>query len=185
MGQVSDGRRHDVPAPSVLEGHCDSQRNAKIPCLTGPGQASELADLDVDHVHGKILLALENLRDSVDRFVHHEGQVGVPAYGQTILVAQAGLLDIDVDVFDRAHDAHGLVLEPSGVRVRDQFVTRLQNGGHLADTLDIDVRIASDLQLKAAVSFFPVAGHVLGHFFRALLRNRPVKYEIVPVGASQ
>ena len=75
VGQVSDGRRHDVPAPSVLEGHCDSKETQRSRARV---QASELADLDVDHVHGKILLALENLRDSVDRFVHYEGQVGVP-----------------------------------------------------------------------------------------------------------
>jgi hypothetical protein len=45
---------------------------------------------------------------------------------QALFVAQAGLLDIDVDIPDRLDDTHGIMHQSAGVGVRDQTVAPLQ-----------------------------------------------------------
>ena len=75
---------------------------------------------------------------SID-FVEHERMIGLPADRQAFLVAQAGLLDVDVHVAHGPDDPHGLVHEPAGVGVGDEAVARLEHGGDGADPLDVDV----------------------------------------------
>ena len=64
------------------------------------GEAAEFGDLDVDDVHREVLVAAEDGGHGVDDFVEDEGAVGVPADGEAVLVREAGLLDVDVDVAD-------------------------------------------------------------------------------------
>ncbi len=57
--------------------------------------------------------------------VQHERVVGAAPDGEALLVAQAGLLDVDVDVAHGADHPRRLVHQPAGVGVGDQHVAAL------------------------------------------------------------
>ena len=122
---------------------------------------------------------------AVDRLVEHERMRDASADRQALLVAQARLLDIDIDVLDRTHDPRCLVLHPAGVRVGDQAVAGFQLGRDRPDPLDVDIRITADLQLEPAVTLGPVSGHARGHRVGILLRDGPVQHEIIAVPAPE
>ena len=98
--------------------------DAQVAGLLGLGQPAELADLEVDDVHREVGVGPQQHVDAVDGLVEHERMIGLPPDGEALFVAQAGLLDVDVDVADRPDDAHRLVLRPAGVGVGDQAVGR-------------------------------------------------------------
>ena len=75
--------------------------------------------------------------------------------------------------------------EPAGVGVGDQAVAGLQHGRDGADALDVDVGIAADLELEAAVALGAIAGDLAGHRLGRLLRDGPVEHEVVAVAAAQ
>ena len=70
-------------------------------------QATELADFDVDHIHGAVGMAAEQGIDRVDHLVEDEWVVAVAADRQAFIVGAAGLFDVDVDVADRANNCAG------------------------------------------------------------------------------
>ena len=91
--------------------------------------------------------------EAVDGLVEDERMVGVPADGEALLVGQAGLLDVDVHVADGADDAHGLVHAASRCWRRRRGGRRAASiARDRADALDVDVGIAADLELEAAIA---------------------------------
>ena len=75
---MGDRRGDHVAAPRVLDGHRDPVSDAEVAGLPGPGDAPELADLDVHHVHRVVRDRPLQGGEVVDRFVQHEG-LGGPA----------------------------------------------------------------------------------------------------------
>ena len=97
VGQVGDGGRGDVAAPAILDGHGDAQRHAQIAGLPGLVRPPNLL----------IFRLTTSIADRLGRaaaprcrrcLVQDERMIGMPADGETFLVAQAGLLDVDIDI---------------------------------------------------------------------------------------
>ena len=104
---------------------------------------------------------------------------------KAFFVADARLLDIDVDAFDSSHNASGFVHQPAGVRIGDQLVTRSEHTGDGVNPSDVFVGIATDFQLESSVAFFAIAVDILCHFFRRLLRDRSVKHEVISPSTTE
>ena len=145
MGQVRDGRRGDIAPPGVFDRHGDAQGNAEIADLAGLGDAADLGDLEIDNIHGPVLIAAQDLEHVVDYFVKHHGAIGVLTNRQTLLVVKAGLLQINVVVTDGVGHAHGLMLGPTGVGIGHQNISRLQSRGRRLDALDVGIGVAANL----------------------------------------
>jgi hypothetical protein len=64
--------------------------------------------------------------EAVDVLIEHEGMVGMPSDGQALLVAEAGLLDVNINIAHRAHDSHCLVLRPAGIGIGYQAIARVE-----------------------------------------------------------
>ena len=92
----------------------------------------------------------------------------------------ARLLDVDVDVAHRAHDARRLVRQPARVGVGDEHVGRLERRPHGADPRDVDVGLAAHLELEAAVALGAVAGDTPRHRLGRVLRDRAVERKSSP-----
>ena len=56
MRQMSDGGGDDIPAPTVLDGHRDTERNAQIADLPGFTDTAHLGDFQIDHIHGPVVV---------------------------------------------------------------------------------------------------------------------------------
>ena len=123
--------------------------------------------------------------ERVDHLIEHERMVAVPADGQAFLVASAGLFDVDVHVADGPDDAQGVVHQPAGIGVGDESVARLELGRDGRDALDVDHRIAADLQLEPAIALGAIAGHAPGHRLRRFLRDRAIQNEVLAVTPAQ
>ncbi len=121
----------------------------------------------------------------VDVLVEHERMIAVLADRQTLFVGAARLLDVDVDVADGFDDAHRIVHQPAGVRVGDQAVARLQLRGDGSNPFDINLRIAADFQLEAAIAFGSITGNLAGHDIGSLLRDRSIQTEVVAVTSAE
>ena len=68
----------------------------------------------------------QDLRYSINHFIKNEGQVRMLPYGQAILITQTRLFNVDIKILDCMYDTHGLVPEPTGVGIGNQFIPRLQ-----------------------------------------------------------
>ena len=185
MGQVGDGRRGDIAPPAILDGHADPQRHAQVAGLASPGEAAEFADLDVHYIGSGVGVGPEQDGNSVDRLVEDEGVAGTPADRQALLVAQAGLLEVDVESGYGTNDARRLVHQPAGVGVGDELVAGLEDGRNGAYPVDIGVGVASHLELEASVALLSVAGHLRRHRLRRLLGDGAVEREIIAVAPPQ
>ena len=185
MRQVRDGRGDDVAAPAVFDGHGHAHARAQVARLPGLGEAAELADLQVDDIHGEIGLRPKQHLEAVNVFVQHERMIRVPPNAQALLVGEARLLDVDINIPNALHHAHGLVLGPARVGVGDQAVAWLQHGGHGMDAGNVDVGVAADLELEAPIAFGPIACHAACHLVGRLLRDRAIKVEVVAVAAAE
>ena len=185
VSQVGDRGGDDVAAPGIFYGDGQSHGDAQIACLPGTGETAELADLDVDHVHRPVGMRPQQHVDAIHGFVEDEGKVGAAADGETFLVGEARLLDVDVKVAQGAHDADGLVRQPAGVGVGDQDIARLEFFGHGANALDVGVRVRADLQLKAAIAFGAVTGHSRRHGVGLISRYGAVESDPLAVTPAQ
>ena len=107
VGQMGDGGGGDVAAPTVFDRHGDAQGNTEIAGLPGFGEAAEFADLDVYDIHGVVPMGGQQGVDTVDGFIEDKGVRGAAANRKTGLVAETGLLDIDIHILDAAHDTGG------------------------------------------------------------------------------
>ena len=75
--------------------------------------------------------------------------------------------------------------QPTGIRVGDQLVARLQNISGGPDASDIIVGVAADFQLEPAIPVRSVVGHVLSHFGGRPLGNGSVQHEVVAIPSAQ
>ena len=105
--------------------------------------------------------------------------------GQAFVVGAAGLFDVDVHVADGADHAQGVVHQPAGIGVGDQAIAGLQLGRDRADAVDVDQRIAADLELEPAITLGAIAGHALRHRLGRFLRDRAIENEVIAVSAPQ
>ncbi len=136
-------------------------------------------------VHRAVLVAAQHGRQRVDHLVEDEGPLRALADRAALLVAHAGLLDIDVDVLDGVDHAGRLVHQPAGVGVGDQHVALLQLARGGADALDVDIWIAADLELELGVALGAILVHALGHILRALLRDRAIEQEVLAIASAE
>jgi len=104
---------------------------------------------------------------------------------ETFLVGQAGLFDVDIDIADGLGDTDGFVLNPAGISVGDQSIPGLQAGGDGANSGDVGIGIATDLELEPSVTFGAVAGDFSGHFLRGFLGDGAVEVEVIAVAATE
>ena len=81
----------------------------------------------------------------------------------TFLKRFARLLDVHVDVLHGTDDSRGLVHQPAGVGVGDEYVAALQLSRDGPDAFDISFRIAADLKLKFPIALGAVTGDFAGH----------------------
>ena len=114
---MGDGGRSNVAAPTVFEGHGDAHADAEVTSLLGLGEATELADLEVHHVHGQVGLGPQQQVEAVYVFIQNERVIGLTAHCEALFVGEAGLLDVHVEVAHGPHHADGLMLGPTGVGV--------------------------------------------------------------------
>ena len=70
--EVRDGRGGDVAAPAVFDRHRDAHADAEIARLRRPRQAAQLADLQVDDVHGEVGAGAQQHVEAVDVLVEDE-----------------------------------------------------------------------------------------------------------------
>ena len=110
---------------------------------------------------------------------------GAAADRETGFVAEAGLLDIDIDVLDAAHDTGGLMGKPAGVGIGDEHVARDQDGGDGPNSFDVGVGIGADFELKAAIAFGAVGGDGVCHFGWRALGDGAVEDEVFAVAAAE
>ncbi len=105
--------------------------------------------------------------------------VCVLPYREALLVRRTRLLDVDIEVGDRPDDPHRLVHQPARVRIRDENVTLLHKRGDRLDSLDVIVRVASNLQLELAIPLFAIPGNVTRHLGRRALRDRTIELNLL------
>jgi len=55
--------------------------------------------------------------------------IGMATNRQALLVGQAGLLDVDVDIAHGSYDPHGIMHQPAGVGVGNETIAGLQTTG--------------------------------------------------------
>jgi len=185
VGEMSNSRGDDVPAPRILEGHRDSVSHAKVPQSARAGEAAELRNLEVHDVHCTISEGLQEHLHRVDRLVEDEGEIGVLPDRSALAVGRARLLDGDVQIADGGHNPHRIVRKPPGIGVGDENISGFEHRSNSSDSLDVDVGVTTDLELKAAVAFSPIAGDLARHRFRILLRNRTVEDDCVAELAAE
>ena len=94
------------------------------------------------------------------------------------------MFDVNINVADGADDPGGFVHQPSGIRVGNQFVTGVQFGRDFLDSLDIDIGVATDFELKTSIALRRVTGDFFGHCFGRLLGNRPIQNKIFAESAT-
>ena len=110
----------------------------------------------------------------------------MPADGEALLVGQAGLLDVDVDVAHRVGHAHRLVLRPAGVGVGDEDVAGLEAPRRAARMRAMSVvGVAAHLELELGVALGAIAGDARGHRLGRLLRDGAVQREVVADAAAE
>src|SRR5262249_26059922 len=156
----------NVAAPTVLDSHTDAQGDAQVARLTGPRQPAELADLDVNHLHGAVGMAAQQYVHAVYNLVEDKGMTGAAAHGQALGVGLTRLLNRDVYIPNGPDDSHSVVHQPTGVSVGDEPITGLKLLGHSMDAVDVDVGIAAHLQLKAAIALGAIDGNARCHLLR-------------------
>ena len=156
----------DVAAPRILQGHRETHAHAEVAGLTDFRESSEFADLEVHDIHREVGLGAEQDAEVVDVFVEDERVRSLTAHGETLLIGQARLLQIDIHVAHGLGDPHRLVLHPAGVRVGHEAVAWLEFRGDGKNARDVHIRIAADFKLKAAITLGPVARDFRGHLFR-------------------
>ena len=83
------------------------------------------------------------MAQGVDHLVQDEGPIRVLAHDTAFFVADTRLLDEAVDVVHRGRDPQRLLRGPAGIGIADQDLTRRKPRRALADTLDIDQRLAA------------------------------------------
>jgi prolyl oligopeptidase len=167
--EVRDRGRHDVATPGVLDRHRDAEGDADIADLPRPGEPTNLRDLEVDHVHRLIGRGAHHHVEIVHDLVQHERPVRVPADGQTLVIGEAGLLEVHVHVTHRVRHPDGRVLGPSGIGIGHEQVGRGQGFAHRLDPRDVRIGIAAHLELELGVALLAVPGHLLGHPLGGLL----------------
>ena len=113
MGQMGNGRRNDITAPSVFNGHGYPQGNTKVSGLARPSEPTELRNLDIHAVNSAVLVTFQDGGKTVNTFIQHKGQRGAPADGKAFFVGRARLLDVYIDVFYAINHLDGVVHEPA------------------------------------------------------------------------
>src|SRR2546426_9004787 len=104
MGQGRDRCRDNVAAPRIFDRHRNAQRHTHVTNLTCLREPADFRDLQVDHVHRLIGNGPHDHAEIIDHFVEYEWPICVAAYHQTLFVAEAGLLDVNIDVTHRVDD---------------------------------------------------------------------------------
>lgn len=123
-------------SPGVFDVHGDSGADSEV--ADGPGfrQAADFRDFQVHCVGGLVCHYLRQnpcqtyqsvthyvlhsactLTDVVHALVQDDRKGTQPPHGETLVVGQAGLLDVDVQVLHRVHHSHRLVHLPARVGV--------------------------------------------------------------------
>ena len=125
-----------------------------------------------------VLDAAQQRLHTVDILVEDKRKCGPPPYRQAFLVGRARLLDVDVEVANRGDNACRFVHRPARVRVGNQQFTGRKDFAALADTQDVLVGIAADLQLEFRVAFLAITVDLLRHDLGRLLRDRPIELEV-------
>ena len=77
------------------------------------------------------------------------------------------------------------MFSPSRVGVSHQFFSGLHLLGDGVDSLDVDVGITSDLQLKASVAIRAMFTDVGGHFLGRTLGNGAIEDKIVSIAPTK
>ena len=72
MRQVCDGSGDNVSAPRVFDGHSYAQRDTQVTNLPRLGQASDLRDFQVDHIHRLVAVPAHDRLQIIDHFVEDE-----------------------------------------------------------------------------------------------------------------
>ncbi len=89
--------------------------------------------------------------------------VAVAAHAEALLVGEAGLLDIHIDIPYGADDSQGFVGQPAGIGVRNQPVPCVQHLGYGANAFNVRIGTESDFQLEAGIAFRSIRSHVPCH----------------------
>ena len=107
------------------------------------------------------------------------------AYGETLLVGQAGLFDVDIQILDRFYHTHRFMREPTRIRIGDKFVTGGKHRSNRVDPFDIFIRVSTNLQLETLVTLISITSDIFSHDFGRLLGDGSIECHTVRANASQ
>ena len=182
---MRDGGGDDIAAPGILDGHRNARGDAEIAHLPRLGQAADLADLQVDHVERIFGNAFHQVADRADVLVEHEWQAGAAAHRKALLVAHAGLFDIDIEVGHGVHHARRVGHGPAGIGIGDEDVGVGEDCATGPDAPDVVIGVAPDLELEFRIALGAIAGDLFGHDSGIFLADRPVERDLFLFGAAE
>mmetsp|Transcript_5495 Transcript_5495/g.12273 ORF Transcript_5495/g.12273 Transcript_5495/m.12273 type:complete len:269 (-) Transcript_5495:585-1391(-) len=197
VGQVRDGGRDYVPPPGVLDVQGHAGAHGQVPHCACLGQAAHLGYLEVYEVCGAVGQDTHQHADVVHTLVDHEGQRAPLAHTQALLVREAGLLYVHVQILHPVHYPQSVVHQPARVGIAQQRHVQaslarsaqlrsltVQHGPHSVYPVDVVVGPPAHLQLEDTVPHLHVLLHIGSHVLRAVLRDGSVKGELVPESAA-
>ena len=62
----------DLTAPAVFDVHRQAERYTQVPNLSGPRESAHAVDLEVNQIHGIVVMRSEQGRQAVNAFVEHK-----------------------------------------------------------------------------------------------------------------
>ena len=104
---------------------------------------------------------------------------------EALAVAQAGLLQIEVDILDGAHHARRLMGQPARVGVGHEDLAGFQARGDGADAGDVEIGVAADLDLEMVMALGAADGDALDHALGRVLRDRAIAFDRLALAAAQ
>ena len=105
--------------------------------------------------------------------------------GEAFFIGETGLFNVDIHIAHALDDAGGFVHQPTGIRIGDEYISRLHQFGDRSDTFNIGVRIATHFQLELTISFRTIGGDFRRHLVGRLLGNRTIQHEIRTVPSAK
>src|SRR4029453_11476624 len=103
------------------------------------------------------------------------------ANSEALLVGQAWLLDVNIDIAHGFGDSYCVMLHPAGIGIGDEPIAALKFPCDGMNAFDVPIRIAANLELKAAVALRPVPGNFRGHLLRRLLRDGAIEMHVFAI----
>ena len=163
MSQMRNGRIGNFTSPGVLDGHDDAQLHADIPDNARFSEATHPADLEVDRIHCPLIVTTQDSLQAIHALIQDYRMVGVVANNAAFLIGFAGLFDIDSCIRDRGNNPDRIVLAPAAICVSGQFVADVQLRSHFLNTLNVRIRVRTNLHLKLIEALFLIGDQFFGH----------------------